>query len=208
LAPCLFFRKTRISGDWLVLGLGNPGPEYEQTRHNAGFAVADRLAPRLGVRRWRPAFSALVGEGRADGVSAAVAKPQTFMNESGRAASALAEHMGLSGDRILVVHDDVDLPFGRIRLKRKGGDGGHNGLRSIIKWLGHGRFPRLRMGIGRPKPGETMTGHVLSPFDDYELQAAGALWDLGAEAVRTVLLQGMDEAMNRFNNRQVQNRDA
>ncbi|MBU2489588.1 MAG: aminoacyl-tRNA hydrolase [Proteobacteria bacterium] len=188
----------------LVLGLGNPGPRYAATRHNAGFMTVDRLAANLCLPVDRAGDFALKGQGMVRGIRIVLAKPQTFMNESGRAAAALAARFGLSGEEILVVCDDVDLPYGRIRLKPKGGDGGHNGLRSVILELGHGEFGRLRVGIGRPPPGRSMTDHVLGPFDETEATAAHDLWELAARAAETVLFSGMAETMNLFNNQRIE----
>ncbi len=192
----------------LVLGLGNPGPRYAGTRHNAGFATVDRLASVLGVALEEERDFSRVGQKTVRGVAVILARPLTFMNESGLAAAALADDFKISGEEILVVCDDVELPFGRIRLKAKGGDGGHNGLRSVIRELGDGEFPRLRVGIGRPAPGVSMTDHVLGPFDENEAGAAPELWDLAARAAETALFSGLAEAMNRFNNQRIEIRAA
>jgi PTH1 family peptidyl-tRNA hydrolase len=142
-------------GTRLIVGLGNPGREYSQTRHNAGFLVLDNLAARWGVPLSRRVFEASFGSGFASGVPVVLAKPQTFMNRSGAAVGRLSRFLRVKREDLFVIHDDIDLPFGLIKIKEKGGHGGHNGLKSIIHALGDGDFLRLRLGIGRGGPGTT-----------------------------------------------------
>lgn len=184
----------------LIVGLGNPGPEYAGTRHNAGFMVIDRLLAGLPAGRFeeRHTASSSVWAGKFRGRALLLQKPLTFMNLSGQAVALLARRSGIQPESILVISDDLDLPVGRLRLRNGGADGGHNGLKSIIAELGSSSFRRLRIGIGRPKPGETVD-YVLSKFEGEEERRFEASLAAAAEAVRTVLTGGMARAMNRFN---------
>jgi PTH1 family peptidyl-tRNA hydrolase len=187
----------------LVVGLGNPGREYEGTRHNVGFAVLDRLAEKLGCSfRNKSRFSAEVAETTAvDGGKVWLARPRTYMNRSGSAVSALLGWLKLEPGLLLVVVDDADLPLGQIRLRGSGGSGGHNGLRSIIEALGgHEEFARLRVGIGRIAPvGTDITGHVLGKFAPPERAIAKQAVGEAVEAIECCLRDGLTEAMNQFN---------
>ena len=184
----------------LIVGLGNPGPEYAGTRHNAGFMVIDRLLAGFPAGRFeeRHTASSSVWAGKFRGRALLLQKPLTFMNLSGQAVALLARRSGIQPESILVISDDLDLPVGRLRLRNGGADGGHNGLKSIIAELGSSSFRRLRIGIGRPKPGETVD-YVLSKFEGEEERRFEASLAAAAEAVRTVLTGGMARAMNRFN---------
>ena len=187
----------------LVVGLGNPGKEYDGTRHNIGFMVLERLAEKLDCSfrsKWR--FSAQVAEAAAgDAGKVVLAKPKTFMNRSGSAVNALLNWLKIEPVQLLVVVDDADLPLGQIRLRTSGGSGGHNGLRSIIEALGgNEEFARLRVGIGRSAPaGADITGHVLGRFAPAEREAAEQAIVAAMEAVECCLRDGLTEAMNRFN---------
>lgn len=185
----------------LVVGLGNPGSEYRNTRHNVGFMVAEIFARRHGISLSGRKFDALWGKGSMDGTEVLVSMPQTYMNLSGASVSRMADFYQIHGEDILVVHDDMDLPFGRIRVKEKGGHAGHNGLRSIISSLGGGDFTRLRIGIGRPA--HTATDHVLGGFSQNEREELADIVQLAVEAAEAVVLLGPITAMNRFNNRDV-----
>lgn len=187
----------------LVVGLGNPGREYDGTRHNIGFAVLDRLAEKLDCsfrKKWR--FSAQVAEAvaGADG-KVTLAKPGTYMNRSGSAVNALLSWLKIGPPQLLVVVDDADLPLGQIRLRASGGSGGHNGLRSIIETLGgNEEFARVRVGIGRTAPqGTDITGHVLGKFAGPERDAAEQAVATAVEAIECCLRDGLTDAMNRFN---------
>jgi PTH1 family peptidyl-tRNA hydrolase len=181
----------------MVVGLGNPGPAYTNTRHNVGFSVVQSLVRESGVRL-QPAFGGLVGQARIGGQALVVCLPMTFMNRSGGPVSELARALGLSSARVLVVHDDLDLPFGTLRCKTGGGAGGHNGLRDIALQLGKD-FPRIRIGIGRPPEGTSVPDHVLGHWSEQELGQVTEHISRAASAVRVTVSAGLDVAMNQFN---------
>jgi peptidyl-tRNA hydrolase, PTH1 family len=186
--------------DLLVAGLGNPGREYADTRHNVGFMVADELTRRHGGS-WRGKFSGELAEVRVDGSRLALLKPQTYMNESGRSVGPAVRFFKVEPEALLVVHDEVDLEPGRLQVRFGGGLAGHNGLRSIAQQLGTGEFARLRVGVGRPERGDPrpVADFVLSPFPpDVDV---GELVGRAADAVEAVVRDGLEEAQNRFNER-------
>ena len=195
----LFRRGERASTlDLLVVGLGNPGREYARHRHNVGWMVADELARRH-AGSWRGKFSGRLADVRIDGHRVALLKPETYMNESGRAVSAAARFYKLAPESILVVHDDGDLDRGRLQARRGGGLAGHNGLRSIAQHLKTQDFLRLRVGVGRPERGDPrpLADYVLSnfePHDDAETLVARA-----ADAVETLDAEGLETAQRQFN---------
>jgi PTH1 family peptidyl-tRNA hydrolase len=192
-------RVDKKSEPFLVVGLGNPGRQYKNTRHNAGFLVVDRLAERLGVQFSRLQFRALVVDGRYQDRKIILAKPQTYMNESGQAVGSLVRFYKITQDNIVVVHDDVDLPFGALRLRPAGGSGGQKGMGSIIERLGTQEFPRLRVGIGRP-PGQMLAAaYVLQEFDRDEKQELPGLIDRAVDALLSVVTNGLEKAMNQYN---------
>jgi PTH1 family peptidyl-tRNA hydrolase len=186
--------------DLLVAGLGNPGREYADTRHNVGFMVADELARRHGGS-WRAKFSGDLAEVRLDGLRLALLKPQTYMNESGRSVGAAVRFFKVEPETLLVVHDEVDLEPGRLQARLGGGLAGHNGLRSVAQQLGTPEFARLRIGVGRPERGDPrpVADFVLSPFTP-EVDVEG-LVARAADAVGTVAREGLEEAQNRINER-------
>lgn len=192
----------------MVVGLGNPGAKYEDTRHNVGFRVVDEVASRLSAPPWGRWRGSLVAEAVLEGRRLLLAKPQTFMNLSGSAVAELIETGGDPSPPLLVVHDDLDLPFGRLRVKEGGGHGGHNGLRSILDALGTGAFTRLKVGIGRPEDGSDVTEHVLAPFGAGERAVLSDLLLRAAHAVESVILEGPARAMNRFNENPEKGREA
>jgi peptidyl-tRNA hydrolase, PTH1 family len=198
-----FFRRGEPAStlDLLVAGLGNPGREYAATRHNVGFMVADELARRSGGDSWRAKFSGDLAEVRLDGLRLALLKPQTFMNESGRAVGAAARFFKVEPEDLLVVHDEVDLEPGRLQARLGGGLAGHNGLRSVAQHLGTPDFARLRIGVGRPERGDPrpVADFVLSEFPP-ELDV-DSLIARAADAVETIATEGLEEAQNRFNER-------
>jgi PTH1 family peptidyl-tRNA hydrolase len=196
-----FFRRGREHAptlDLLVAGLGNPGREYERTRHNAGWMVLDELARRTDAS-FRSKFSGRLAETRLGDHRLALLEPQTYMNESGRSISAAARFFKVSPEDLLVVHDDVDLEPGRLQARQGGGLAGHNGLRSIAQALGSQDFQRLRIGIGRPGRGDRrpVADYVLSPFED-EVDVA-ALISRAADAVEELVREGLEAAQTRFN---------
>jgi PTH1 family peptidyl-tRNA hydrolase len=195
-----FFRRGEQAStlDLLVAGLGNPGREYERTRHNAGWLVLDELARRHGGS-WRSKFNGSLAEIRLDGAKLALLKPETYMNESGRSVGAAARFFKAEPESLLVVHDDVDLEPGRLQARRGGGLAGHNGLRSLAQHLGTHDFLRLRIGIGRPRRGDPrpVKDWVLSPFSPDE--DAEALVARSADAVEAMVRDGLEATQQRFN---------
>lgn len=185
---------------WLIVGLGNPGPKYELTRHNYGFLVVDELARRLGKPVRTPECQALTSQGKLEGVPLLLAKPQTFMNVSGVAVAALtAKHPIVSPGQVLVITDDLALPFGRLRIRRDGSAGGHNGLKSIIEKLGTQSFPRLRLGIAPEHPLAETRDYVLGTFTKSEQTALPETISRAADATIVLLTQGIEKAMGSFN---------
>ena len=153
---------------FLILGLGNPGPRYELTRHNAGFLVLENLADKYKIKLSQNKYRSLYGKGEIDGLPVILAKPMTYMNESGKAVKAIISAFNLSMEQILVTHDDIDLPLGKIKTKFKGGDGGQLGIRSTIETLRTQEFCRVRIGVDRPEDREDIIDHVLSSFTEEE----------------------------------------
>lgn len=182
----------------LVVGLGNPGPRYAGTRHNAGFLVVDLLAERIGGR-FRSRGRCDVLEGRLADAPLVLAKPRSYMNESGGPIAAVSRFYKVPVDRLTIVHDDLDLPFGTLRLKRGGGDGGHNGLRSATAVLGSREYARVRFGIGRPPGRQDPADYVLRDFSAAERKELGYLVDRAADAVEALLSDGLEAAQNAFN---------
>lgn len=183
----------------LVVGLGNPGSRYENTRHNIGFRVIDRLAERLGMSVARSRFKALYEKGRFNGREVILAKPQSFMNLSGGPVRSLADYFDIEPSEILVVYDEIDLVYSRIKIVAQGGHGGHNGVRSLIDTLKDRNFPRIRMGVGRPDPRIEVSDWVLGKFSPEESNTLDEFVDRGADAVGTILTDGLKMGMNAFN---------
>lgn len=193
--------------DLLVAGLGNPGREYERTRHNVGFMVADELARRHGGS-FRSKFSGRLAEVRLNSLRLALLEPETYMNESGRSVGAAARFFGIEPQGLLVVHDDVDLEPGRLQARRGGGLAGHNGLRSITQHVGSQDFLRLRIGVGRPERGDRrpVADFVLSEFDpDVDV---GAMLQRAADAVETLAREGLEATQARFHESRPQEQPA
>ena len=184
---------------WLIVGLGNPGAAYEKTRHNLGFMLVDLLARESQTQVKRDECRSLIGRAEIDGRPAELAKPQTFMNLSGEAVSCLVKKPGRSVERLIVISDDISLPFGRIRLRPKGSHGGHNGLRSIIDCLKTNDFIRLRIGILPEHPVSNTKNFVLENFSKGEAGEVEKILDTSARAVESVIRDGIDAAMARFN---------
>jgi len=185
----------------LVVGLGNPGAEYEQTRHNVGFRIVEYIAARHRIALRREArLHAKFGVGSIAGSETALLEPQTYMNLSGHAVLATLDAYAVDpATDLLVVYDDLDLPFGRLRLRASGGAGGHNGIGDIQRQLGRHDFARLRFGIGRPPTGEDPIAHVLAKFSADEQAQLGAHLDAASDAVELTLAEGVARAMNRVN---------
>jgi peptidyl-tRNA hydrolase, PTH1 family len=183
---------------WLIAGLGNPGPDYAGNRHNAGYLVADELAARIGGRFRAGKFRASVADGRLAGTPVTLVKPLTFMNESGGPVAALRNFYHLPPSQIVVIHDELDLPFGTIRLKLGGGDNGHNGLRSVTVALGTREYYRVRFGIGRPPGRMDPAAYVLRDFSAAERKELPFGIDRSADAVEALLCTGLAAAQNAF----------
>jgi peptidyl-tRNA hydrolase, PTH1 family len=184
---------------WLVVGLGNPGPGYSGNRHNAGFLVVDLLARRMGARFKAHKARADVVEGRLAGQRVVLVKPRSYMNDSGGPVSSLSSFFKTPLDRLVVVHDELDLPYGGLRLKIGGGDNGHNGLRSVRRSLGSGDFNRVRVGIGRPPGSMDAASFVLRDFGTAERKDLDFNVDRAADAVEALLGEGLERAQNSYN---------
>lgn len=183
---------------FLVVGLGNPGPRYAATRHNAGFMVADLLAGRIGAKFKSHRSNVDLIEGRLAGASIVLAKPRSFMNESGGPVVNAARFFKVAPERIIVIHDELDLPFGTLKLKRGGGDGGHNGLKSITSALGSKEYVRVRLGIGRPPGRQDPAEYVLREFGAAERRDLPVDVDRAADAVELVLSDGLEATQLRY----------
>ncbi|WP_374685790.1 aminoacyl-tRNA hydrolase [Promineifilum sp.] len=190
--------EGEATGTVLIVGLGNPGRQHLYNRHNVGFMAVDKLAARHDIDLRRVQSRALVGSGRIAGRPVILAKPQTFMNLSGEAVGALARFYKIAPEALLVVYDELDIPFGALRLREKGGAGGHNGMRSIIQHLGQ-EFARLRLGIGRPPGRMDPAAYVLQDFGRDELPAAGEMLTTAVEAMESFVRDGIQLTMNRYN---------
>ncbi len=183
----------------LVVGLGNPGRKYRHTRHNIGFMVIDALEAAWGISlRDRPKEIAYDYE-VSENIKIFLAKPLAYMNNSGPPTRRLADRLGIVCEEMIVIHDDIDLAFGRLKIKEKGGSGGHKGVRSLVNAFGEDGFTRLRIGIGRAIPGVEVTEHVLRPFEPDEKTALPGIIDRAAQAVYTILHEGPLAGMNKFN---------
>lgn len=192
-----------MSAPWLVIGLGNPGAEYAKTRHNVGQMSLAVLAQRLGTSFSPHKARAEVAEGRLgvgiDAPKIIMARPRSYMNESGGAAASLRDFFSLDIDHIIVLHDELDLPFGSLRVKRGGGDNGHNGLKSLSKSLGSPEYLRIRLGIGRPPGQQDPADFVLKPFASAERDGLALLIDRGADAVESLVTAGLEKTQSVFN---------
>lgn len=186
--------------DWMLVGLGNPGREYEKTRHNVGFRVTDLVSGQLKTKIDRLKFQALTRLVNYNGMKVLLVQPQTYMNASGAAVSALASYYKVKPERILVIFDDISLPVGRIRVRKDGSAGGHNGIKSIIQSLGTDQFPRVKVGVGaKPHPDYDLADWVLSKFSAQEEKDLAPALDHAAQAALMVLDQGTEKAASAFN---------
>ena len=187
----------------LVVGLGNPGETYSKTRHNAGFMVVDKISDAFSIALQKRKFDARFGIGSIDGIKVILAKPMAFMNRSGPQVQKIAGYFRILCEDMLVVHDDIDLAFGKIKIKEKGGDGGHRGIRSLIDAFGGGDFVRLRVGVGRPEARISAADYVLNGFSAKEIEVLDQITTKARDAVVTILCKGTKEGMNRFNNKRI-----
>jgi len=185
----------------LIVGLGNPGIEYAETRHNIGFMVAGCLADRAGIALKRKGYQGLYGVGRVAGEETTILLPQTFMNRSGASVAPACQSLGIAPGDLIVVHDEIDLAFGVLRIKAGGGHGGHNGLRSLSSALAEPGYNRLRMGVGRPPQGGDVSGHVLSRFNAVERALLGKYVETATDALEDLIGNGVQNAMSQYNNR-------
>ncbi len=193
-----FKRKRKSENPWIILAIGNPGNEYAKSRHNVGWWLADALREGVGAKL-RDQGPSKVVQTNIEGGPAVIAYPKTFVNRSGAAARDLLRRYDAEIERLIVVTDDINLSPGKLRIRRGGGSGGHNGLKSIIDVLQDREFPRIRIGVGKQSDGESQIDHVLGEPEAEESEAIHAAVRRGVEAVRVTLRDGVEEAMNRFN---------
>ena len=183
----------------LVVGLGNPGVRYRKTRHNVGFMAVDSIAQQFGIALDREKFGVVFGRGSVERVTVVLAKPVAFMNRSGPPVQQLAHYYRIPCEDMLVIHDDIDLAFGKLKIKKKGGHGGHNGVRSLMDAFGGGDFVRLRIGVGRSEARISVTDHVLGKFSAEQAKILDRIISSARDAVVTVLCEGTQVGMNVFN---------
>lgn len=183
----------------VIVGLGNPGQEYNKTRHNVGFMTVDALAEHLGICNWKSKFDAQIAEGKIGGDPVLLVKPQTFMNLSGNAVGAILRWYKLKVEDVIAIYDDMDIAVGNVKLKKRGSSGGHRGVESLLVNLGKEEFPRVRIGIGRPLPGWTVVDHVLAKFPAEDQTAIDQLIIELIPAIEYIVKQGIDKAMNGYN---------
>ncbi len=204
----LFGRPYDENGEagstFLVAGLGNPGREYVDNRHNIGFMAVDRLAAAWSIGVGRVKNKAFIGDGRLGEHRIVLVKPQTFMNKSGEAIGQLARFYKIEPAQVLVIYDELDLPFGTLRLRERGSAGGHNGMKSVIRHLGP-EFPRLRLGIGRPPGRMPPSAYVLQDFKEAEIAVVREMLDQSVSAVEVFVREGIQSAMSRFNGSVLEN---
>lgn len=183
----------------LIVGLGNPGKQYGETPHNAGFVACERFAARHHLGQESRKFQGLLARGRIGDEDIGVLKPTTYMNRSGDSVAEALRYLPVESSDLILVFDEIDLPAGRIRIRKEGGHGGHNGVRSVIQAVGSGNFPRIRVGVGRPEQQRDPTGHLLSKVHTDERERFSQTVDLAVDALDVILAKGVDEAMNRYN---------
>lgn len=183
----------------IIVGLGNPGKEYEKTRHNTGFMVLDRISDKFNIEIKKEKSKALIGTGEINGEKVMLVKPQTFMNLSGEALRPLVEFYKESLENVIVIFDDIDLEIGKIRIKEKGSAGTHNGMKSIVSHLGTENFKRIKVGIGKPKENIDLIGHVLGKFSDEEFKILESSINNAVEATILLIRDEMSKAMNTYN---------
>lgn len=193
----MFKRNTE---NWLIVGLGNPGSQYEKTRHNCGFRAVDILASKFGCKLDKAKFQGLYGQVNYEGRKLFLLKPQTFMNLSGRSVLQLSAYFNIPPQQIIVMFDDISLPPGRLRIRANGSAGGHNGIKSIISEVGSQEFPRVKIGVGaKPEPDRDLADWVLSTFSTSEEKALAPALEAAADAALSIIEKGIPETANRFN---------
>ena len=193
--------ETKRTPRWVIAGLGNPGDRYRRSRHNIGFMVLDYLADKHGSAEPMHKFKASYREGSLGGASVILVQPQTYYNLSGESIAPIIQYFRIPPERLIVVHDDLDLEAGRLRIKRGGGDAGNRGVRSIAQALGTPEFIRVRVGIGRPNEGGQAAQHVLAQMRNDELLIFQQVIERAAPAIEAVIAEGLEPAMNRYNQR-------
>lgn len=184
---------------YLVVGLGNPGKEYSGSRHNVGFLAVDELADRIGIKLTRQGYDSLYNIGKLKDQKVLLMKPQTYMNNSGVSVSQARNFFKVDTKNIIVIHDEMDLPLERIKIKKSGGSAGHNGIKSIVHHLGTNDFPRVRIGVGKPSKKSEGVKHVLSSFSKDEKNKLNRVLETATCAVEEIISSGIDQAMNEFN---------
>ena len=195
----MFFERKNGAPKWLIVCLGNPGPRFEGTRHNAGFLAADAISKKYGVAINKLRFKALTGNCRIGGETVMVMKPQTYMNLSGEAVIQAVRFYKIPADHVIVISDEMALPIGKIRVKSKGSSGGHNGLKSIIEKLGTEEFPRIRLGVGAPPhPDYDVKDWVLSVFKNQDAEDMADAAERAADAAACYINEGAERAMNKY----------
>jgi len=200
----LYYKKTSMFEElskvtWLIIGLGNPGKKYRLTRHNVGFRVVDRFAEKKGIKLKRRLGKVQVGEGRLGTERVVVAKPLTYMNRSGVAVRKLIKELEIPLDHLVAVQDDLDMECGRIKIKEKGGHGGHKGVSSIIEQIGSANFLRVKVGIDKPQKPDEGVDYVLSPFDDEQLPLVEESMEQASKAIKAIIVSGKAKAMSMYN---------
>ena len=188
----------------LVVGLGNPGSAYEMTRHNTGFMVVDKVAATFAISIEKRKFNTHFGRGFIENIEVILAKPMAFMNNCGPPVKKLADYFKISREDMLVIHDDIDLDLGRLKIKEKGGHGGHKGVKSLMAVFGGGDFVRLRIGVGRSQTAASVTDHVLGCYSEEETKLLDPILTRARDAVVTTLSMGVRDGMNRFNDKRFQ----
>ncbi|MBE6807928.1 MAG: aminoacyl-tRNA hydrolase [Ruminococcaceae bacterium] len=192
--------KAKPTYDWLVVGLGNPGLQYENTRHNAGFMAVDKFAEDNGFKFNKNKYNALLGECKIGDMRILVIKPQTYMNNSGSAVTGVSTFYKIPAERIIVLHDDISFDVGKLRMRRKGSDGGQKGLRDIIELLGTEDITRIKIGVGRkPHPDADTANWVLGKIPKEQTAELEKMLEKASAAVKEIILRGIDSAMNKYN---------
>lgn len=184
---------------YLIVGLGNPGEQYENTRHNMGFKAVDALAENIGINVRKLKFHAMIGQGNIDDEKVLLIKPQTYMNLSGNAVYKAADYFKVPNEKIIVIYDDIDLPVGTIRIRKSGGAGTHNGMRSVVNTLGTTDFPRIRIGIGEACGDKTLVDHVIGKISVHDIELLNTAALRAVDAVKDIIRCGIDTAMNKHN---------